>query len=525
MTRDGFSTRLTSGADGIMMEWQRIARALVWTSLWCLVGCNPPGALVTNPTTSVTLVPKSLPLGMAVYPGPQGSSAYLSSLYAVEVYDGTTWQPSYTYEFTRASKTPWHSGNPTPTVNFTTFATAGVSQVRVTRLSGAITAVSVSPLSKGLAPTPQGNQVTFSLNQHDKVWITFNNDDANPLFVFADGPEPVLPTGTGNLLYFGPGVTTINQYQATSGEVIYLDGGAVVRGNISVKGTTNVQIVGAGILSGDLWTGETIQGGGLSWAQETGYAMVTGDFNSSDGATVTGITLLDAPFYHFYGGASKVIDVKELSPWYWSTDGFQGVIDVENCFAFVGDNVFFPVWAPLLQANVTILHSFAGTTNNAVFSGGFWGFPTAALGFSSLVNDIDVKTYTVSTWGTHTPAIFQIWVDNNSATSGFSNQTYENVRIEGNLSSDMAELMNFPYPWPGAQSYTPALGNSSNFQFTNVTLAGTQSQPSVIQGYDPNNGFHNVTWTNLSINGTVVTSANAAQYFTTNGYVWGLTFQ
>ena len=141
------------------------------------------------------------------------------------------------------------------------------------------------------------------------------------------------------------------------------------------------------------------------------------------------------------------------------------------------------------------------------------------------MNNIDIKTYTNGSWGTHTPAVFQIWVDNNVSTSGYANQTYENIRIEGNLSSNLAELTNSPYPaaW-GGTSYTPALGNSYNFTFNNITLNGTQTGSSLIEGLDASDGFHNVTWTNLSINGTPVTNANSSSYFTTNSYVWGLNF-
>ena len=460
--------------------------------------------------------------GMQVYSGPTGSSTYLSNLYSVGVWDGSTWQSSYTYKFSRASVTAWHNGA-NPSVHFTTFATASSSQVQLTNLSGNITSISVSPQSLGITPIVSGGTATFTLNQGNKVWVTINGDDADPLFVFADGPKPVVPTNC-NLVYYGPGVATINQYQASSGQTIYLDGGAVVRGNINVAGTTNVQIVGPGILSGDLWTAETVQA--LPFSQEVKYAMITGDYNGHDNATVSGITILDSPFYNFWGGASTVTGVKELSPWYWSTDGFEAVPSVSQVFAFIGDNVFFPGQAGLSGSNFTVSNSYGASTNNAVFCGGFWGYAnSSSSAYSATVNGVTARSYTNGSSGTHTPAIFQIWVDNNVSTSGYANQTYSNITIEGNLNSDLAELINSPYPaaW-GGTSYTPALGNSYNFTFTNITLKGTQSGMSLIEGYDASDGFHNVTWTGLSINGTAVTPGNYSSYFTTNAFVWGLSF-
>jgi hypothetical protein len=488
--------------------------------------CAGSGSKSSSSVNACSLTTSTLSsTGIQVYPGPTGSSTYLSSLYTVEVYDGTTWQPSYTYAFNRTSKTAWHQ-NANPSVNFSTFATNRAVNVRITNTAGSLTSVSISPLNLGITATITGNQAAFTLNQTNKVWITLNGDDSNPLFVFADGPKPTVPTSCSNFVYYGPGVTTINQYQASSGQTIYLDGGAVVRGNINVAGTKNVQIVGPGILSGDLWTGETIQALG-SFSQQVKYAMISGDYNGSDNATVSGITILDSPFYNFWGGASNVSGIKELSPWFYSTDGFESVNHVDQVFAFIGDNVFFPGQEGIDNDTVTVTNSFAGTTNNAVFCGGFWGNAnSSSFASSATMNNIDIKTYTSGTYGTHTPAVFQIWVDNNISTSGYANQTYSNIRIEGNLNSDLAELVNMPYPaaW-GGTTYTPALGNSYNISFQNITLSGTQSTLSSIQGYDSTDGFHNVTWQSLSINGTAVTNANSSTYFNTNAYVWGLNFQ
>src|SRR5216684_3259086 len=77
-------------------------------------------------------------------------------------------------------------------------------------------------------------------------------------------------------------------------------------------------------------------------------------------SSIQGITILDSPTTNIFGGDS-VYGVKLLSPWYWSTDGFQGGVNtVDQSFAFVGDNVFFPIWAGSNNNNVTITNSFAG---------------------------------------------------------------------------------------------------------------------------------------------------------------------
>ena len=109
--------------------------------------------------------------------------------------------------------------------------------MRATKIGGSISSIDISPHSKNVPVTLTSGQAVLTLNQNSKVWITINGDDANPLFIFADAPKPSVPpchlfrSGRGN----DPGDG--NHYRPTNNEVIYLDGGAWVRGNIDVSGT------------------------------------------------------------------------------------------------------------------------------------------------------------------------------------------------------------------------------------------------------------------------------------------------
>jgi hypothetical protein len=457
-----------------------------------------------------------------VYPGP-GGGAYQSSLYQVEVFDGSSWISAYVYGFARLSQCHWHYGT-YPTVNFLTFGTTGTVNVRVTRIAGAITSVDVSPHSKSFPSQITGGKVVLTLNPNDKAWLTINGDDANPLFLFVDPPKPAVPPGA---TYVGPGVHDVNapgnHYKPLNNEIIYLDGGAWVRGNLDLRGTTGVQLIGPGILSGDLWAGEAINL--LPFDQRKNYMMITGDFYGGNAASVRGITIVDSPSYNFFGGATNVHSVKLLSPWFYSTDGFQGVSHIDQSFAFVGDNVFTPMWAGTQNQNVTYTSSFVGTSNNSVFAGGYWG-NAATNHYTALADDIDIKTYDNDDWVSGgaplLAAAFQIWMDNSDPTKGFTNQTYQNIRIEGNVNEPLLELKNRLYPWDPANAPNPPLGNTYNIVFKNITLEGTQKYKSEIKGWDANNGFHNVVLDNVRINGQLVTQGNLAQHFDVNGYVWGL---
>jgi len=456
-----------------------------------------------------------------VYPGP-GINTYKSNLYTVEVFDGSSWIPAYVYGFTRLSQCHWHYGS-YPTANFLTFGTTGQVNVRATKIGGSITSIDVSPHSKNVSVTLTSGQAVLTLNQNSKVWITINGDDANPLFIFADAPKPSVPLGA---TYFGPGVVTIpatgNHYKPANNEVIYLDGGAWVRGNIDVSGTRNVRIMGPGVLSGDLWKGEDLLS--LPYDQQVLYSMVKGD-SSGDAASVSGITILDGPSNGIWGGANNVSGVKMVSPWFFGTDAFPFVSHIDHTFCFAGDEVFMPAYAGYEGENMTITSCFAGTSNNTVFAGGWWGFESRT-GYSTLVDDIDIKTYNNDDWVPPAPLLasaFQVWLDNSVPSAGYSNQTYQNIRIEGNLPGPLLSLKNTVYPFGGPYAVNPPLGNAYNIVFKNITLEGTQKYLSEIRGWDGGNGFHNVVLENFRINGTLVDGSNLATYFDVNA-VFGLYF-
>ena len=455
---------------------------------------------------------------------------YKSNLYTVEVFDGASWIPAYVYKVANQSRCHWHFGEMT-SVSFVTFGTDGPAQVRLSKPGDSIRNVDASPHSKVIAGgTITHGQAVGTVQPYDKFWLTINEDDSNPLFIFADPLKPPVPPGA---TYFGPGIQDIapstgNHYQARTGEAIYIDGGAWIRGNIWVTGTHNVRIMGPGVLSGDLWPRDSVKDVGFPAYYD--YAMIKGDVNGFNGASVRGITIVDTPAYGFFGGVLDADSVKLLSPWWAGTDAFPAVVHIDHTFCFSGDEAFRPHDAGRQGEDVTITHSFVGTSNNTCLNGGYWGFD-AYKGYTALVDDVDIKTYENDDWvvGPNPAPLqasaIQILQDNSDPSLGYANQTYQNIRVEGDIKTPLIEMKNQIYPFnprgsPGAAD--PPLGNSYNFILRNVSLEGTSKYRSPIQGYDANNGYHNVVLDNIKIGGTPVNTANLGQFFDVNAYVWGL---
>jgi hypothetical protein len=495
-----------------------------------MIRLRPRVASIVPALFFVALLPRTSAATVEIYPGP-GIDTYRSIRYTVDVStDGTNWTPAYVYQFSRKSVTYWWTGQ-SPSVNFVTIGADETIQVRVSKIGGAITGVDASPKSKPISGGKVKNGVaTAPLTPGDKYWLTINGDDANPLFIFVDAPKPEVPAGA---TYFGPGIqdiapSTAGHYKASSGETIYLDGGAWVRGNIDIRGTNGVHVMGPGILSGDLWSGEKQGAAVLPFNEFLNYAMITGDFYGGDHAVVEGITIVDAPGYNFFGGARRVSGIKIFSPWFYSTDAFNGVSHVDHSFVFNGDNIFAPSWAGVAGESVTYTACFVATALNSVFTGGYWGNDPNDR-FTALAEDMDIRTYNADTDGPPLlAAVFQIWMDNSSSAKGYRNQTYRNIRIEGgpkgHFNSPILELKNFVYPWGGPTAVNPPLGNGYNIVFQDITVSGSEKYRNQLEGWDANNGWHGVVLDNFVENGQIVNPSNLARYFDVNGFVWDLSY-
>ena len=117
-------------------------------------------------------------------------------------------------------------------------------------------------------------------------------------------------------------------------------------GSIDLRDRSRVTIMGPGVLSGEKWTSEEI----ARTPGQSMYSMILGSRGRfSIDNRIEDIAIVESPFYNIHDGPEYIRNVKLISPWYWSTDGFQVIPRgmgrlalIERCFAFNGDDVFFP---------------------------------------------------------------------------------------------------------------------------------------------------------------------------------------
>jgi hypothetical protein len=137
----------------------------------------------------------------------------------------------------------------TPIAAFAGFDLAKAGKVEI-ECARAVRSVDVRPKSLGIRPEISGNKVAFPLKAPAYLSVEFNGESAPPLFLFADPPEQDAPKpGTTGVTFFAAGkVHEAGRIAVKSGETVYIERGAVVRGFISMDDVKNVKILGRGIL-------------------------------------------------------------------------------------------------------------------------------------------------------------------------------------------------------------------------------------------------------------------------------------
>lgn len=111
----------------------------------------------------------------------------------------------------------------------------------------------IRPESAGARTRLEGTNTLFvSLPGPRKMSIE-PDGKKGPLLLFANSVEAASPdTNAPNLVYFGPGTFKPGRITLTNNQILYLAGGAVVKGGIVAEGE-NIRITGRGILDGNDW--------------------------------------------------------------------------------------------------------------------------------------------------------------------------------------------------------------------------------------------------------------------------------
>lgn len=373
------------------------------------------------------------------------------------------------------------------------FDFSGKVEVLVQKNNEELRSVVIRPLSKQIEPKVEGNVVVFTIDKPQKFSVEFNGDRLHNLHLFANALETDIPDrNSPNVMYFEAGYhepdSVSKCFRVRSNTIVYLEGGAVLKGPIVCDSVENVKILGHGIL------------------HETSNGLT---INYSKNILVDGITVLNPRYNTVTVGVSEDVTIRNIKSfsyqgWGDGLDFFCSkhilVDDVfmrnsDDCIAiyghrwdFYGNTDDITVRNSILWADVA--HPINIGTHGNTVTGDEVLENMMFSNLDILEHDEDDRDY---------QGCMAINVgDHNLAR----NITFENIRVE-NIQEGQLFHLRVMYN----QKYNTGPGKGiRNIVFRNIFCTARHMNPSIMQGYDKQRMVEDITFENVIINGKKISS-------------------
>ncbi len=419
---------------------------------------------------------------LTTYPAPK--DAELMNDFSVKVrQNGKDWKSVDTY-LVQVDEVQGNNHN-VENASMSYFDFSGEVEVSVTFNHGTIQTGRIRPLSYGIAPSIDGNTMTFKLDRPRNLSVEVNGDIFHNLHLFANPIDEKKPKKLKdkNLIYFGPGIHTFpgDTLNVPSGKTVYIAGGALVKGCIQVVNAQNVKILGRGIVIPE---------------RRARLRIV-----NSKNVLVEGVITTQCPT----GGSDSITirNVKSISSYGWG-DGMN---------VFASNNVLFD--------GVFCRNSDDCTTVYGTRLGFTGGCKNITMQNSTLWADVAHPIFIGIHGDVENPEILEnlnyINIDildhkekqldyqgclaiNAGDNNLIRNVRFENIRIEDFRQGQLVNLRIFYN-----EKYCKAPGRGiENVLFKDISYTGENAEVSMIIGYDKERKVKNIRFENLQINGEVI---------------------
>ncbi len=428
-----------------------------------------------------------------VYPAPSGVP--MNTTYTVQVQvPGGPWQSLDVYQTTV-------NGYTSSKTSFAYFDTDGAVNISVTSNIGSISTAVIRPAANNITPTINGNTMTFSISGPMNISAEVNGDANNTLDLFANPVDPNPPSPTDpNVIYVGPGLYT-QDYVVPSGKTLYIAGGAVIQGGISLDNATNAKVLGRGVILNAPYRAIEVDHAN----QITIDGIIVNDYgNANNGGYAINI------------GNSTNVSVNNFKAYSFKrwTDGIDifasQYVTINNYFARTGDDAIAIYGARNFGGNnysgntahISVTNSFLMPDVAHPINVGTHGDPSKPGG-GETIEDLNFSNIT-------------IWQKNGSkyisltASDGLlvNKVKLTDITIEDENQGRFIEVLTFKN-----NGFGLAYGRGVNDVYVkNVSYTGTNANTNNIYGKFVNQLTQNVTFENLKVNGNVVTSASAGNF-------------
>ncbi|MDD2215603.1 MAG: hypothetical protein PHE41_03415 [Eubacteriales bacterium] len=419
---------------------------------------------------------------LVTYTAPQG--ALLNQNFSILVRQpGKEWMevPNHLIKVDEVRETEHHVEE----ASMAYFDFSGEVEVSVTFNNGPIRKSRIRPLSYEIEPTVKGNTLTFKLNQPRNLSVEINGNIFNNLHLFANPVIENIPDKNDpDVIFFGPGIHEFedNKFEVPSNKTVYIDGGAILRGQLLIQNAENVNVIGSGMVEHTVKMGVHIA--------------------NSKNIEVEGIFTTQCAT----GGSDSVTirNVKSISYYGWG-DGLN---------VFASNNVFFDRVFCRNSDDCTTVYAtrkgFEGGCRNIVMENStLWadvahpimiGIHGNAQNFD-IIEDLVYRNIDILD---HKEA--QLDYQGCLAINGGDNNIIRNVLFEDIRIEDFrqGQLFNIRIFYNEKYCEAPGMG-IENVHFRNINYNGSNAELSIIAGYNSDRMVRNVTFENLRINGRLIT--------------------
>lgn len=420
---------------------------------------------------------------LVTYPAPEGAS--LKDDFTVKVRQtGGEWQQVATY----GVKVDEVRGNRhhVEIASMGYFDFSGEVEVAVTSNKTDIDSARVRPLAHGIRPDIAGNTLTFKLDRPSNLSIEINGDIFHNLHLFANPIDKRKPkkSKSKNLIYFGPGLHQLpgDSLAVPSGSTVYIAGGAIVRGCLKVIDAHDVKILGRGIVHPE-GRGEGVHIGRSKRVEVEGVITTQCPTGGSDSVTIR--------------------NVKTISSYGWG-DGLNVFASSNVLF----DSVFCRTSDDCTTVYATRKGYSGGCKNIRMQNSTLWADVAHPI-FIGLHGNVECPD-TIENVSYENIDILdhkEMQVDyqgclaiNAGDNNLVRNVRFENIRIENFRQGQIVNLrIFFNKKYCGA----PGLG-IEDVLFKDISYNGTNSELSIIAGYNEERRVKNIRFENLKINGKTI---------------------
>ncbi len=345
--------------------------------------------------------------------------------------------------------------------------------------------VKVRPLSRGIEARTEGRTVRFRVEDAWKLSVEFDNDLHRPLFLFSTNIDNDQPDANDpNVLYFEAGkVHDVGKIRIESGQTVYIEAGAVVRGYIRAEGAQNIRVTGRGILDGS-----TLMHGRMPGRKH----MIR--FVDCQHIEVEGIAIVDSPCWTLVQRGcsnSHVRDVHIIT----FTGGGDGIdlvgsnqMLVERCFVRSKDDCV-AIKASTYRDEAGGRDVYDIMVRDSVFWNAEWG-NALEIGYETQCDEMrdivfrDSDIIHCEKEGYQSGGTLTI---HNGDRADVHDVLYENLRIEDSQEKliDLKVLM-------ARYTRDESRGQIHDITLRNIQVVDGRFAPSIIRGHEPDNLIRDV---------------------------------